>query len=445
MYPIEVSPILKYSRYILCIGFVILFTAVLFPPYFLFIMIAGGAMTVVGCIAQFYLHRLIKRYEYKTSLGIDFLFPEIDSWLVSVDFIAMPEEPIVTETEFAEAEIADLIRIMQTKKRKRNDAAQQLASGGSKVVPYVSQLFTESDADIRAKAAAILRHLGPRAVEAIPTLTSYIDDPEPVVQGQVICALARIGTPAIEAIPPLVNQLNSESEDIRICSALATGRILGKKEAKNKTLKALKKLLDDSSSSVQTAALLTLEDLGEEVEDAIELLISGLRDLNPILALQCAQHLSYHGKSANEAIPDLIEALKSNHPIISIICSHALYRMEYDPLALLRPILTAAKNGDLYVKMEALEILEDMGPAGEPAMQAYVRMLGDKNTLVRVMAVRGISFLGEKARPLAPQLRRALDDPAKAVRHHAETILKALGEPLEEPKLINEENISDSS
>jgi HEAT repeat protein len=261
----------------------------------------------------------------------------------------------------------------------------------------------------------------------------------------VICALARIGAPAIEAIPSLVNQLSSDSEDILICSALAIGRILGKKEAKNKTLKALRKLLDDSSLSVQTGALLALEDLGEEVEDAIELLISGLRDLNPILALQCAQHLGYHGKSANEAIPDLIEALKSNHPIISIICSHGLYRMEYDPLALLRPILTAAKNGDLYVKMEALEILEDMGPAAEPAIQAYVRMLGDKNTLVRVVAVRGISFLGEKARPLAPQLRRALEDPAKAVRHHAEATLKTLGEPLEEPKLIDEESESGSS
>jgi len=110
----------------------------------------------------------------------------------------------------------------------------------------------------------------------------------------------------------------------------------------------------------------------------------------------------------------------------------------YDPLALLRPILTAAKSGEIYVKLEALEILEDMGPAAEPAMQAYVRMLGDKSTLVRVVAVRGISFLGEKGRPLASQLRRALDDPARAVRYHAEATLKSLGEPLEEPILLEE-------
>jgi HEAT repeat protein len=84
-----------------------------------------------------------------------------------------------------------------------------------------------------------------------------------------------------------------------------------------------------------------------------------------------------------------------------------------------------------------------MGPRAEPAIQAYVRMLGDKHTLVRVTAVRAIGFLGEKGRVLAPQLRKALNDPAKAVRHHAEANLKALGEPLEEPKLLEETEKAD--
>jgi HEAT repeat protein len=79
-----------------------------------------------------------------------------------------------------------------------------------------------------------------------------------------------------------------------------------------------------------------------------------------------------------------------------------------------------------------------MGPEAEPAAQAYVKMLGDKNTLVRLFAVRAIGYLGENARPLAPQLRGVLGDPASAVRFHAEQTLKALGEPLEEPAQIEE-------
>jgi len=65
-------------------------------------------------------------------------------------------------------------------------------------------------------------------------------------------------------------------------------------------------------------------------------------------------------------------------------------------------------------------------------------MLGDKNTLVRLFAVRAIGYLGEKARPLASELRGVLEDPAKAVRFHAEQTLTALGEPLEEPVEIEE-------
>jgi HEAT repeat protein len=438
MYHPEISPILKYSRYIVCIGLLIAFIAYLVPAYAFYIIIAGTVVFLIGFISQIYLYRIMNKYKIKTSLGIDFLFPEIDNWLVAVDFIAMPKEPIPTEADLAEAEIAELITIMKTKKRKRNDAANQLASGGPKVIPYVSQLLSEEDPDIRAKAAAILRHLGTRAADAVPILTDFIKDSEPIVQGQVICALARIGHPALQTIPSLVEQLTHEVDDIRICSALAIGRIHKGNKVDENTLNTLMKLLNDPMPSVQNASLIALQDIGKDVNDEISLLISGLRDLNPILALQCAQNLGHHGKKASDSIPDLIEALKSNHPIIQIIVSHALYRVGYDPLALLRPILTAAKSGEIYVKMEALEILKDMGPAAEPAMQAYVRMLGDKNTLVRVVAVRGISFLGEKARPLASQLRLALEDPAKAVRYHAEATLKALGEPLEEPTPIIE-------
>ncbi len=438
MYQPEISPFLKYSRYILCIGFIIAFTAYLVPAYAIYVIIAGTGVFLFGFIGQLYLSRSMRKYKIKTSLGIDFLFPEIDSWLVAVDFIAMPKEPIPTEADLTDEEINDMIIVIKSKKRKRNQVANQLASGGQKVLPAVTELLTSEDPDLRAKAAAIIRHLGSRAKEAIPTLINYIGDEEPVVQGQVICALARIGPPALDASQKIANQLQHENADIRICSALALGRIHKKKKPDDDTLNALTKLLNDPQLSVQNAALIALGDIGEKVDDEIELLISGLRDLNPILALQCTQYLGRIGKKAKDSVPDLIEALGSNHPIIQIIVSHALYRIGYDPLALLRPVLTAAKSGEIYVKMDALHILEEMGPMAEPAMQAYVRMLGDKNTLVRVVAVRGISYLGEKGRPLAPQLRRALADPAKAVRYHAKATLEGLGEPLEEPKLIED-------
>lgn len=439
MYQPKIHPALRFSRYILCIGFMIAFMAYLVPPYALYILIAGTATFIVGFVLQVYLYRITSRYRVKTSLGIDFLFPNIDHWVVAVDYIAMPDEPIPTEAELAEAEIAELIETIQLRKRKSRDAANQLAIGGPKVVPYVAQLFSEEHSDPRFKAAAIFRHIGPRAAEAVPTLIDGINDADPGVRAQVICALARIGPKSFDAIPALVEQLSHESEDIRICAALAIGRIHRGRKADASVVNSVSALLEDPMPSVQTAGLISLISLGQKDKDTVPLLISGLRDRNAVLALLCTESLGFMGKKAEEAFPDLIDALDVQHPIIQIKVSHALYRIGYDPLALLRSLLTAGKAGDIYVKYEALQVLEDLGSNAEPASTAYIRMLGDKNTLVRLFAVRAIGFLGEKARPLASELRVHLEDPAKAVSFHAEQILNSLGEPLEEP--LQEEEI----
>ncbi|MFX1300807.1 MAG: HEAT repeat domain-containing protein [Promethearchaeota archaeon] len=442
MFQPKIHPALRYSRYILCIGFMIAFMAYLVPQYALYVLIAGTAIFVVGFVLQVYLYRISSRYRVKTSLGIDFLFPDIDHWIVAVDYIAMPDEPIPTEAELTEAEIAELIQTIQLRKRKSRDAANQLAIGGSKVVPYVSQLFSEEHSDPRFKAAAILRHIGSRAAEAVPTLIDAINDADPGVRAQVICALARIGPKSYDALPALVNQLSHESDDIRICAALTIGRIHRGRKAEASVINSISALLEDPMPSVQTAGLISLISLGQKDEDTVSLLINGLRDRNAVLALLCTENLGFIGKKATEAFPDLIEALDVQHPIIQIKVSHALYRIGYDPLALLRSLLTAGKAGEIYVKYEALQVLEDMGDKAEPASTAYLRMLGDRNTLVRLFAVRAISYLGEKARPLASELRGLLKDPAKAVSFHAEQTLNALGEPLEEP-VQEEETESD--
>jgi HEAT repeat protein len=445
MYQPKINPILRYSRYILCTGFLIAFMAYLFPFYAIYIIVVGTAIFLVGFILQIYMYRLMSKYRVKTSLGVDFLFPELDSWIVAAEFVAMPDEEIQTEEDLSDEEIQEYVELIRQRKRKRNEAASHLALTGRKAIPPVLQLFEEEHSEPRLKAALILRHLGPRAAEAVPTLIEVIDDSDPSVRAQIICALGRIGAAAKKAIPILVDQLSQENDDIRICAAIAIGRISKGGKAQSDTIRALERLLEDPVPSVQTAALITLIGLGEKVPNQLELLISKLHDSNAILALLATENLGIMGKSAKDAIPELIEAMKVPHPIIQVKVSHALYRIGYDPLALLRPVLTAAKNGEVYVKMEALEILEDMGLDAEPAIQAYVRMLGDKNTLTRVVAVRGISFLGEKARPLAPQLRRALTDPAKAVQYHAEETLKALGEPLEEPTQLEAPEASEES
>ncbi|MFX1563832.1 MAG: HEAT repeat domain-containing protein [Promethearchaeota archaeon] len=429
MYRIPIHPAIKYSRHMLCVGLLITFIGLY---SYVFVAVLGTIIFIIGFVMQIYLNRKISKYRVKTSLSIDFLFPEIDNWVLAPKFVDMPEEDIPTEMKLDPNTKAELLYVIQNRGRKRRDAASQLAMAGPSVIPDVVPLLDYDHPDVRSLAVSILRYLGNRSVDAVTNLIDVLKDADVEFRNQAICTLALIGPPAKAAIPQLVKLLGTEDEDTSICAAIAIGRINTSKDVKDKTLKALQNLRDNPNSTIQLASSLALHSLGQTDDQTVQILIQGLRNRNAIIALLSTETLGFIGEPAKEAIPDLVEALGGQHPIIFIKVAHALYRMGYDPLVLLRPILQSGRSGEIYVRMEVLEILEDMGSTAEAAIPAYVRMLTDRNTLTRVVAVRAISFLGEGARSLVPQIRQAISDPARAVSYHAKRILETLGEPLEE-------------
>lgn len=431
MYKIPIHPAIKYSRHMLCVGLLITFVGLY---TYVWVAVAGTAIFISGFVLQIYLNRAVSKYKVKTSLSIDFLFPETDNWLIAPKFVDMPEEDIPTEMELDSTTKAEMLDIIQSRGRKRREAASQLATAGASVIPDIVPLFEHDHSDVRALAISILRYLGKRSVSAVTDLIEVLEDSDVEFRNQAICTLALIGPPAKEAIPHLVKLLGAEDEDTCVCAAMAIGRINTPKDVENKTLKTLQNLRDGPNPTIQRAVSLSLSELGQTDDQTVQILIQGLRDRNAIIALLSTETLGLIGEPAKDAIPDLVEALGGRHPIILIKVAHALYRIGYDPHVLLRPILQCGRTGDIYVRLEALEIIEDMGSTAEAAIPAYVRMLTDRNTLTKVVAVRAISFLGEGARTLAPQLRRAISDPAKAVSYHAKRILETLGESLLEPE-----------
>jgi HEAT repeat protein len=433
MYPIRIHPVLRYSRYLLCVGALVTLVGLSGSYETLWLAIIGTAMFAVGFGLQFYMNRLMSKYRVRSSLSLDFLFPETDQWRVAPDLVAMPEEEFPTEADIKEEERAELIQAIRTHSRKRRNAAAQLATCGSEVVPEVVPLLREEHHETRLTAASILRYMGPRAAEAVRVLMKTLEDSDAMVRAEAVCALARIGHGAAEAVPALVLLLDDSDENVRICAAIAIGCINPVKADRREAVDALEKRRQDPIQTVQVAANLGLQALGDTDDRTVPLLLEGLRDHNVVIALLCTETLGLIGEPAKEAVPHLVQALTAQHPVILVKVAHALYRLDYDPLLVLRPILVSARSGEIYVRLEALRILEEMGPKAESATVAYVRMLADRGALTRLVAVRAISFLGESARPLAPQLRRSLNDPAKAVSFHAKRILESLGEPLVEP------------
>ncbi len=428
MYQPRPSIFFRYSRHFLCVGMLL----VLVGFTFFFIMVIGFVVLSVGFVSQIYMSKQIAKTRVKSSLGIDFLFPETDAAHIAPLYIDMPDEEVPTELELTPEEIKDYVETIEKRGRKRQEAAGTLAMVGSKVIPYITPLLSHEHPDVRLLAITILRYLGPRGAEAMDDIIPLLEDPEPNIRAQVICALAKFGPSSEPVIPQIIKQLGDPSEDILTCAVVALGVATNKGD--EKAVGALKPLQVHPNLGIQSAATVSLYRHGKTTKETVTLLIQGFRARNPVITLLCAETAGLMGDSAKEALPYLEQALVTNHPIIKIKIVHALIRLGYDPYSLLSHLIVCARKGEIYIKLEALEILEEIGNKAEPAIPAFVRMLVDRNTLTRLFAVRAISFLGEEARSVAPQLRRLLQDPAKAIAYHAKLILERLGEPLEEPE-----------
>ncbi len=396
------------------------------------VMTIGFVVLGLGFVLQLYMSRKISKSRVKSSLGIDFLFEETDAAHLAPIYIDMPEEDVPIELELTDDEILEYVDVIEKRGRRRQDAAGTLAMAGPKIIPYITPLLSNEHREVRLLAVTMFRYLGPRGSKAVEDVAPLLGDPEAPIRAQAICALARFGTPSKPAIPEIIKQLSDLSEDVVTCAIVALG--LATKKGDKSAIEALEPLLTHPLLGIQSAAAVSLYRHGKTTKNTVPLMIQGFRTRNPVIALLCATTCGLMGDSAKEALPDLEEALVTNHPIIKIKVVHALIRLGFDPYPLLTHLIACGRYGEIYIKLEALEILEGIGNKAEPAIPAYVRMFTDRNTLNRLFAVRALSLLGEDARPVAPQLRRLLQDPAKAIVYHAKRILENLGEPLVDPE-----------
>jgi len=366
MYEPPIHPAVKYSPYLTYIGIFMVIMG-MFSYALVWLSLAGVAIFAVGFAIQLYLRRVISRYRVRTSLNVDFLFPETDPWKVLPKIVDMPEAEAAMEVEesavpgeepLAPEELEACLKAVRKRSWRRRNAAARLASAGPSVVPHIIPLLQADHPETRLMAASILRFFNGRAAQAAPALVELLGDPDPKVRGQAVCALAMIGPQAkdAKAAPRLLDLLKDQEEDVRLCAALALGRIQPSGKQREQTLEALKALREqDPILSVQAAAALALHDLGYTDEQTIPLLIRGLRVRNPAIALMCTETLGLLGEPASEAIPHLMEALSTRSPLVQVKVAHALSRLGQDPLTLIRPVISAARSGEPFIVLEALK------------------------------------------------------------------------------------------
>jgi len=114
----------------------------------------------------------------------------------------------------------------------------------------------------------------------------------------------------------------------------------------------------------------------------------------------------------NDAIPPLRLSLKDRHPGVQLESANSLWKIRRDGTESI-PILVKwlGETTNFYdFRWRAAQVLGDMGPKAQPAVQALTQALKDPENLVRFTVARALGSIGSGANSAIPALIEALDE-----------------------------------
>jgi len=185
------------------------------------------------------------------------------------------------------------------------DALRKIIS--KEVVPTLITAFRSDDIRLIAVYA-----LGAIGKDAVPALTSALQDKDKYIRLIAVGALGAIGK---DAIPALTSALQDKDKDVRVAAANSLGAI-GKD-----AIPALTSALQDKDKDVRVAAANSLGRIGK---DAIPALTSVLQDKDKNMRVAAANSLGRIGK---DAIPALTSALQDKDTDVRVAAANSLERI----------------------------------------------------------------------------------------------------------------------
>ncbi len=164
----------------------------------------------------------------------------------------------------------------------------------------------EEDVYIRLEAAAYLVDV--RDAEAEGVFAPYLASPDQQVQLEAVIALGEAGT------ADCVGLLSTILDDVdrpyfaRSAAAWCLSRIGG-----TEACRRLVRAFGDMDRNLRTEAL---EGIVSVNSDAVPVLLAGLREVDPAIAVGCAEALRQHGTLSDDSIRDICAQLAGRNPSI---------------------------------------------------------------------------------------------------------------------------------
>ena len=184
------------------------------------------------------------------------------------------------------------------------------------LVTALAKRLKEGDTESRRDAASDLGKMGPKAKDAVPTLSAALKDANPGVVKLAAFALGKIGA---DGVPPLILGLQDEDELLRgYCS-------VGLVEAGKPAVAALVKLLRSRNKTTVSTACAVLGKIGKP---AVPDLAKALKDEDSQVRGFALLALGQMGTAAKEAASEIRELLEDSHPGIRKAAAGILKKLD---------------------------------------------------------------------------------------------------------------------
>ncbi|MBI3409221.1 MAG: HEAT repeat domain-containing protein [Planctomycetes bacterium] len=337
-------------------------------------------------------------------------YPVYDS-TPTQSYTSFAQAPSTTVTHPAPEEVKTVAAAQEEKKPKTME-------------DFIHELSSKK-ARVRGEAAAALGKFGDKAKEAIPALIKLLKDNDPNVRLEATITLAKIGP---DSVPALTRALESQNKLTRMGAALSLGH-LG--SAAKRAEPELKKLLKDTEEDVRCHAAQALFRIDPQTaETVVPVLSSALDSLDPYIRLCAMGTLSRIGPAAKDAVAKLKNCLKDEDYHLRMSAAIALGHIDPSQDAgAIDTLRIALQEPSPAVRMEAAQILGELGAKAKPVIQSIGKLLSDSNAGVSRAAAIALSRIGPDA---IPELEKALKSESVDVRRNAVVALINLGETAKE-------------
>jgi len=191
-----------------------------------------------------------------------------------------------------------------------------------------------------------------------------------------------------------------------------------------------------ASAAVRSDAMEILAELGPAARPALDQMVAGLADPDPVYQADSAMAIAAIGPEAAAAVPALEKLLgdESAEPQARYTAAYALGRMGAEAVAAEPLLRKLADSGDdlmaTVAVWAALKIKPDDATLFDTAVPKLRRALQDEQQLVRLEAAVALGEIGERGGSALPLLEMlAEEDPVRMVREAAADAVRKIRPP----------------